>query len=311
MTRTRAALVSAIAVWGAGCTLLLPLDQLSGGDADGGGVEASGEATTTDTGADAPGASEGSTGDADASGAAVDAGDAADVSARDAPAQADGGPVSCANAGVLLCEDFENGLDSTKWPDDNPLNGAVAIDPTMAHRGTHSLRATAFAIAADAGAQNINSEIGHYFAVPSPVYVRAFVYFPAPQPAMTESFESALQAHAPWLGLQLEVDVDVYAMTEWASTPNQTAHSTQSPASSAWNCIEWEVTQPTGGSGVGQMTVWVDGGAIGGLTLPSVPMSDLGELAFGISFFQVSAQPQYELWIDDIFVDTSPIGCAK
>ncbi len=40
-------------------------------------------------------------------------------------------------------------------------------------------------------------------------------------------------------------------------------------------------------------------------------MTDLEVLGFGIGFYQVTSLPAYDLWIDDIYVDTSRVGCTK
>jgi hypothetical protein len=326
MARARVALVSALALWGVACSLLEPLDGLTGGHADG-GVDARSDATV-DAGVDAPGTIDGAAGDhaadaADASAQATDAADAADAMGSDAPPEAapvpeagpgpEGGPGSCADAGVLLCEDFENGLDVVKWPDISTTNAATVVDTTLAHRGAHSLHTTAFAVAADAGSINIQGGIGHPVAVPSPVYVRAFYWFSSPLPPVSEAFAVAVQTHPPWLGLQLEVaNGGVYAMTDWAVSPNMNVNGTQPAAvGGGWRCIEWEITQEPGDAGVGSMSAWLEGQPIGGLELASIPMSDLGELTFGIGFYLAQQQPQYEVWVDDVFVDTAPVGCSK
>ena len=115
-------------------------DQGADGTADGGPQEGAADSRAdssfADTGpmSDSPfDASEGST---DSS--------TADTSV-DSPPEASG-PVSCATAGVLLCDDFENGLDTTKWPQVDQKNGTTVIDTSMAHRGTHALHMNSNAV---------------------------------------------------------------------------------------------------------------------------------------------------------------------
>jgi hypothetical protein len=38
---------------------------------------------------------------------------------------------------------------------------------------------------------------------------------------------------------------------------------------------------------------------------------DLGDLGVGMGFYQAGTQSSYDMWIDDVFVDTAPVGCTK
>src|SRR5579884_2740159 len=185
MGGVRRLLAPALLAGAAGCSLLLPLDGLTGSGTDA-GLEAGGpDAANGDAAArvDAP------------PDAAVDAGiDATDgSSATDAKPAADAspdvaaGPIACADAGVLLCEDFENGLDATKWVNGGNVNGTAVVDTTQAHRGTHALHSISNALPGDAGPVNVTATIGHYVTVPSTVYIRMFLRL-AQLPSNVESF---------------------------------------------------------------------------------------------------------------------------
>jgi hypothetical protein len=328
----------------AGCAAV-SLDGLTGGGGPEGGVgDGTVEAAPEAGGADSvgPDASLGADGDASTpvndsapdarqADSAPDAMDAADVydaatssdapaDASDAPDAADAadaapeaseastGPVACADAGVILCDDFENGLDTTKWPFIAATNATTVVDTSLAHRGTRSLHTTAFAVAADAGPTNIDGTLGHQGALPKTFYERLFVYFASPLPSENEAFTVALQGHAPFQGLQLEAVNGDITLTDFTGASAYVVSSTVATPGT-WHCIEWELVQ--GDAGVGQMATWWDGQPIAALQLSNVPMLDLGELQLGISFYQVTAQPAYDLWIDDVYVDTSPVGCAK
>ncbi len=128
----------------------------------------------------------------------------------------------CADAGALLCEDFENGLNAAKWSTTNQLATAV-VDGTQHHRGASALHLNAPALTTDGSAVNVAANIRHTEAtLPSTVFVRAFVMFSAAQPQSVEQFFLAQQSASPYYGLQLELDQGTgnYAMTDWTVTPN-------------------------------------------------------------------------------------------
>lgn len=77
----------------------------------------------------------------------------------------------------------------------------------------------------------------------------------------------------------------------------------------SWHCVEWQIVQ--GDAGIGRTATWLDGQPVAALQLTSAAIPDLGQLSFGIGFYKVTTQPAYELWIDDIYVDTAPVGCVK
>jgi hypothetical protein len=319
MRRARGLLVPTIVSSAAACTLALPLDGLTGAGGDGGATnDVATDMTANDSGdaggGDGPSA-EGPAGDAspDAAegGSAVDANDggqASDVVQPDVVT----GPVSCANAGVLLCEDFENGLDTTKWPSSDNVNATVGIDGTQHHRGAYALHAHMPALSS-ASAVGVQGDINHLAPMPSPVFIRAFVMFSSALPPSVESFVVAQSTQAPYPGLQIEIwqQNGNYAVTDWAQSPVLNLSTGPQAAAATWNCIEWELQPPASGTATSTMDLWVDSGEVSGLHLTNVTLSNVGQLTFGLGFYQVTTLPACDMWIDDIYVDTSRVGCDK
>lgn len=128
-----------------------------------------------------------------------------------------------------------------------------------------------------------------------------------------ESFFVAQQAGAPYDGLQLEIDQNTgdYAVTDWTVSPSYYVISTLPSVPTTWNCIEWQLDPPASGMTTVNTDVWIDGTELSGLHLANTPMTDLEVLGFGMGFYQVTGLPGYDLWIDDVYVDTSRVGCDK
>lgn len=313
-------LVLAIVASAAACTFTAPLDNLTGGGGSGDGAsEGAADGTTTDSG-DSGNGSDGNGPSAD--GPAGD-GSAADVTVMDAsdggrpadsgPPDVVTGPVSCADAGVLLCEDFENGLDSNKWPTVDNNYATAVVDGTQHHRGANALHVHMPALTTDGSMVNVGSDIRHYASLPSAVFVRAFVMFSSAQPQSTESFFLAQQSASPYYGLQLELNDQNadYALTDWTVSPTFYSISTLGAAAAMWNCVEWELEPPASGTTTTSTDVWVNGTEVSSLHLTNTPMSDLEMLGFGLGFYQVTSLPSYDMWFDDIYVDTARVGCDK
>jgi hypothetical protein len=300
----------------AGCILTEPLNGLTGGGGAGGDDAMSDVATDT-TAQEGGGSGDGPSA-TDAPPDVADGGTKLDAS--------DGGPASdvvqpdvvtptgeCADAGALLCEDFENGLNAAKWSTTNQLATAV-VDGTQHHRGASALHLNAPALTTDGSAVNVAANIRHTEAMlPSTVFVRAFVMFSAAQPQSVEQFFLAQQSASPYYGLQLELDQGTgdYAMTDWSVTPNFYQVSTVGAAAASWTCVEWELDPPASGSTMTNSDLWVNDAEVPSLHITNTPMTDLEVLGFGIGFYQVTSLPAYDLWIDDIYVDTSRVGCTK
>jgi len=314
-------LTATIVTSAAGCILTEPLSGLTGGGA--GGDDAMSDVASDTTvneggGGDGPSA-EGPAGDAPHDvadgGPTLDASDGGTASDVVQPDVVTTGRGDCADGGVLLCEDFENGLSANTWQGGDMTNATAVVDTTQHHRGAYALHLSAPALTTDGSALNVAANIRHYtpLPLPSPVFIRAFVMFSAAVPQSDESFFVAQQDKSPYSGLQLELDFNSgdYAMTDWTVNPSFYALSAVAATATTWTCVEWELDPPASGTTTTNSDVWVNDTEVSPLHIGSTPMTDLESLGFGIGFYQVTSLPAYDLWVDDIYVDTSHVGCTK
>lgn len=205
----------------------------------------------------------------------------------------------------LLCDDFESGLNTTNWTVAE-TNAMAVVDTLHAHSGAQSFHSQSPAVVA--GPMDVRGQLVHAVTLPTSVYVRLWVYFDSPRVDGAELVAS-YEDHTPWNGVELQVISGQYAVNDW--TPPGAFASQGDVILGSWQCLEWEVVEPTGGA-TSETAVWLGATELGGLHLTSLPVpADLGALRFGLSFNQVSAQPAYDLWIDDIVVDTQRIDCPS
>ena len=132
-----------------------------GGGAGGNGGGGAGGANGGGGGASAGGAG----GGGGASGGGGAGGAAAQDGGVDSPA---GGNGPCDAPGIIVCDDFENGIQSFRVP----TGGQVTIDMTKHHSGTNSITTTG----TNAPSNHISTPPGTVFPSNS-FYVRAWVYF--------------------------------------------------------------------------------------------------------------------------------------
>jgi hypothetical protein len=276
-------------------------------DATGEGDDAAGDGTSSG------GPSDGSSERSQDARPPQDAGGADSPTMNDGPPRDDAppdgpGPVGCANSNAIFCEDFEEGLDANTWSDQGDIGATVVVDGTKPHRGLQSLHATTFAIPPDAASFSPYAQLTHPVVLPPTVYIRTWVYLSAFPMTQNESFVLAMQDHANFLGLEVEVQQGEWAITDWVSGVND--HQSAPANAMNWHCVEWLLQQSDGGTN-GATDVWLDGQEFPGLHLTSLPVPDLEWIKAGIAVSVPPPQTQYELFIDDIYVDNSPVGCAK
>ena len=213
--------------------------------------------------------------------------------------------VTCPSASVLLCEDFENGLSSGTWQQQQ-MGGEVSID-TMSHRGNHALHSHTDGV--DSGSPSLNAYIAHYFSstLTQSIYVRAFVYVSSPVPTSNFTLTSAFQSTTGFPGSSLELSNGNLEELDWANNPAFTAKSPAMFPLDRWVCVERQIVPGS----PGQMHVWVDGEEVMPLGTTSEVVVPTDAVTFGLSFDPAGPQPGFDTWIDDVLVDTQPIGCCK
>jgi hypothetical protein len=284
--RAAAALVTTIAT--ASCSLALDGTGADGaGDAATGGVDSAAGASP-DAGLAGPGGPEASP--------AVDA--VGEV----------GGESLCTTANLLFCDGFENG--SGAWTV-GTTHGSVAIDPSRAYRGTHSLHARTEAVTGNSQPA-LGAGYGHLFlpAPPFPLFVRMFVYMPAPVPPSVGAFVNVLQAIPPYAGMQLNVRPPggYLGGTGYNGLNSDWSAANDLVPADSWTCVELEIDGPP----TNTVRVFVSDVELTAMRegLPaSVP--PLGLLQVGLAYYAANAQPAADLWIDEVAVDGKRIGCSN
>ncbi len=297
---TRRLLVASIGLF-AGC-LFPGLDGLTGG-----GDANPGDASETGAG-DAPSDSPADTPPSDAPPDAPQPGDSGPDGA-----DADAGTHGCADAGVILCEDFEQPLNTAVWVTSGS-GGPGVRDTTRSHSGTTSLHLATNAINNVGGSYGVGIEETETFAntaLAAGFYAREWIYVPS-----TSTFANGMglsgvqQAVSPWQGTDVQITSsgDV-SLVNYTGSGGYTQTANALPRD-AWVCLEWQMVY---GATKGSTTLWISGTQAASLTnVPTQPSPPYGTLFVEAAFYQVSvAQPAVEIWVDDVIVDSQPVGCLK
>jgi hypothetical protein len=216
-----------------------------------------------------------------------------------------GGPSLCANAGFLFCDGFEGTLSA--WAVDTS-GGEVSIDTTRAFHGTHSLHAHTDPVAA--GLMPFQKAyVDHVQTLPLTMFARAFLYIPSPYAGQSAAgVLNTFQPGLPYAG----AEIDLLPGTERLAfngfdDPSLNGNIASSTALTldAWHCLEMEI------DGENQaFHAYLDGVELHDLShdLAGMPPT-LGVLQVGLGFSQAFVQPAADLWVDEVAVNGSRIGC--
>ncbi len=164
--------------------------------------------------------------------------------------------------------------------------------------------------------------------MPLTLYERAFFYVaaepPAPSSPVTVMGAFTDNYWENWAGPNVGFS-DVSGGTalqfaDFSDTNTTTSATTTTPfPTNQWVCVEWELTRASETATVGNVTVWQDGVELGdvaqtgtSVTNQDTPVLIVNQLEKLGNLMNGPAAPTgYDVWIDDVFVDTSPVGCAK
>ncbi len=236
-----------------------------------------------------------------------------------------GGPSRCGSAGALVCDGFEAlTLDATTWQRVERNGGAVSLDSTRAARGTRSVKVHAGIIPGSTAF----IAVGKIFPIAkNTVFARAFVYVADHSSNMHTSF--------------IEGDGNVTNGTTGAghvryggpkgnftaNYDNSICHQDSGARSTTpvpldrWSCFEVEFNGQTF-----EQRFWLNGtevtaahhvlapdptkctAAAGWTSAKLFPA--LEKLSFGFRLYHDEAAP-FDLWYDEVAVDTKRIGCAR
>ena len=235
---------------------------------------------------------------------------------------------SCAGSTAVFCEDFEDRAvgpaTSSRWTTDT-MNGTLAVDTARA-RGARSLHVNttgngrARILVPIAPALAGNSMFGRMYA-----YITAFPTAPlSAHYTLVEASGASTDPNKTLvrpIGGQYETNnaqpaADYYGPgSDGGASGDWTNWQVSAPAEPGkWVTFEWQLSAADN-----QISVWIDGVARPELT---VSRTDHGgeavdfvfptftQIWFGWWLYQGNPTPdEYELWIDDIAIDSAKIGC--
>ncbi len=242
------------------------------------------------------------------------------------------GASRCATAGLLLCDDFESGtLDTATWT----VNGnAPVIDGMHAARGTKALHITKTAN----GASYIKET--KTFPVANNTYFgRAFVWFaklPVPEPVPGDaafayshwSFIAAsgtgvhgeirlsgqLSNGANHFGVGTDNRVDDAGTGDWTNSDKDPGGSPLAVPTGAWLCIEWMHAGQTNETrfywdAVEHASLYTSATKHGGIQAYPYMLPEFTNVWIGWQEYQPTDEA-FEMWVDEIAIDTARIGCV-
>lgn len=216
------------------------------------------------------------------------------------------GAAACA---ADICDGFEGQLDTSVWT----AFGTVTADTTQFHRGAASIKMHVNArTAGQSGYSTLTETRTFATGTPASLYVRAWLRFGS-LPAGSNGMElfTALQSQAPDEGVYLFLhNGDLGLFDQFSNNSND---NSTTPPVNTWFCVIWHVAFTTASTGSMSMTSDV---------APSLMMSNIPtdssppvkELVLGAGFASGNvnvAQPAFDMWIDDVLVDTAALTCAQ
>ncbi|KAF8317317.1 hypothetical protein DL93DRAFT_2226292 [Clavulina sp. PMI_390] len=217
-----------------------------------------------------------------------------------------------------ISNDFESGWDQTTWPiyaPDCNQGGTVALDSTVAHSGTHSMKVT-----------GAGGYCGHIFfgttSVPSGnVYVRVWLQTTTALTSNHVSFmimPDSSQGTGENLRVGGQDQILMYNRESDDATmpdmsPQGTAASVPLPVNS-WQCLEYHLGTD------GTIETWLNSNLISGMTIyPGVTNPDATQFQrstyipkiTGVYFgWESYGGDVNTFWYDDISIQSSRIGCG-
>ena len=212
-----------------------------------------------------------------------------------------GGPSLCATAGLLFCDGFESGL--AQWGAD-AVGGHSSPDGAHVFRGKNALHASVDAIPQTG---TVYARQQHDQLWPADVFVRVFLYQASPMPPATYDFVELVGAGPPFPGVELRGQrPDALAATAFVAPNLNWASATALPLD-RWACLEMEMDATSA-----TFRAWLDDAPVADMTQTfTTPVPTYGILKVGLAYYQAAAQGPTELWIDEVAVDGTRIGCAK
>lgn len=200
---------------------------------------------------------------------------------------------------AFLCEDFESGIDPVRWEKNLSTGSSLVVDEARFHGGKSSLHATAVTQAPGVEAK---AQLNHEEPTPEQAFVRfyAWVEPPAVDDVVVSVF---MQGGDPFLGMNLRVTpLGLLTLTNWAEEPDGNYDGSTSIPPDKWACVEWSVDRTTG-----KVSVIQDGEP--SVSFTAATLIDANWFQIGALLTYPGAGDETRVWVDDLVIDTTPIGC--
>ncbi len=204
---------------------------------------------------------------------------------------------------VLFEEDFERG-DFTRWSYRNETNGTVTNvnDAEAAHAGARYLRARSTSAG---GSGALGYRMGAEYSS-GDLWVRTYVRVPSTSNLdRGATFAVFGISMPPWDSASFQIEPD--AVSTYVSTTPRYTEGTESLDRDRWHCVVGHIV--VGDAPAGSIDVFVDGvAAVRSLGLDTLSIEGWSVLEIGVSY-TAPEQPPTEIWIDDVTLATTPLGC--
>jgi hypothetical protein len=203
-----------------------------------------------------------------------------------------------------ICDGFEGSNFEPVWT----VSSGATLDNTVAHRGTQSLHVHTDAIAVNDGDNEGVAETTTFGSATAQLYIRAFVRFAA-VPVNHMGVIEAAQATGtdPMTDGVFETNDGLVVYSQFTDTSDETMLQ---PTLDAWTCLVFEIVRASDSTGELALTGDFSGELDHVQTDGNPPLAALGlGIAFANSTDQ-TAEPAYDLWIDDVIVAYTPLTCA-
>ncbi len=230
------------------------------------------------------------------------------------------GSSRCADAGLALCEDFEAdaGFDHTLWSS-FASNGTLVVDTVRAARGTHALHIHTHAPAVDGGAgANVGLRAVRGFPPPGDTYFgRAFVWMAVNSPTTHATLFESGGTLDGGVSVSQRFSVSsqhIEASYDTSPRPPTTDYSRRSAMAmplDRWACVEWQFKGDTN-----ELHFWVDGveladTAVLGSRVPAWIAPAWTRVNLGLQLYRPDIVSDFDLWLDEVAIDTARIGCFR
>ncbi|MCY1033794.1 hypothetical protein OV207_20245 [Corallococcus sp. BB11-1] len=221
-------------------------------------------------------------------------------------------------ASAYICENFDNGLNGWKYPDDEH-NATITIDATRTRSGSGALHVVTEAghderTGTEADPQAIAHLRKDIPTFGTKLFARAYVYLnrASPKDVMGTYFILFSPSEKAFGGIELQqMNSGGFALDDWSGILgtgwNLQEDLTVTMTPNRWACIEWAVQRANATDTTGRAQVYVDGALA--YDFPNVGMRPFTNFAVGYGFVHPHGDSASETWIDDVAVAPERIGC--